>query len=131
MSIYSRHTNEVLVVAWSPDNSNIASASDDDTVQIWDTMNGNRYVDFTGHSGFVVAMAWSPDGQYIASGGVDTTVQVWKAVDGTLVFKYMGHKAELEGVTWFPTASMSHPQVTIRQCNCGKCRKRHFSIFPK
>ena len=78
--IYTNHTGGIVALAWSPlDGITIASASLDDTTQIWDSSTQRLY--FT-HSGSVSKMAWSPDGQYIATGGVDNHVWVWRATSG-------------------------------------------------
>lgn len=74
------HANIIRAVAWSPDGQNIASASDDATVQVWDVATGRRIFTYLNHDSEVFAVAWSPDGQHIASGGWDHIVQVWDAV---------------------------------------------------
>ena len=61
----------------------MASASplvlEDDTVQVWDAVDGGQVYTYRGHSSCVNAVAWSPDGKRIASGSGDDTVQVWEA----------------------------------------------------
>ncbi len=37
---YTGHSDAVLAVAWSPDGQRIASASQDNTVQVWDAPGG-------------------------------------------------------------------------------------------
>src|SRR5947209_16869951 len=77
---YTGHTAPVFSVAWSPDGKHIASASYDDTAQVWDATKGeNPLITYQGHTGLVAVVAWSPNGKRIASGGYDKTVQVWDA----------------------------------------------------
>src|SRR5215831_18075077 len=76
---YHGHTRKVNGVAWSPDGRRIASASDDGTVQVWDTFTGGHLLTYHGHTGRMLAVVWTLDRTYIASGGDDTTVQVWDA----------------------------------------------------
>ena len=66
-------------VAWSPDGQRIASGSFDQTVQVWDAVDGGQVFAYREHSIAVEAVAWSPDGRRIASGSWDKTVQVWGA----------------------------------------------------
>jgi WD40 repeat protein len=77
---YSKHTDSVRSIAWSPDGQKIASASDDGTVRIWNASTGSDIFTYTKHNGKAVfSVAWSPDGKYLASGGDDNTVQIWAA----------------------------------------------------
>ena len=77
---YHGHTASVNAVAWSPDGKRIASGSTDNTVQVWDAIDGRHVFTYKGHTNPVGAVAWSPDGKRIASGGNDHTVQVWQVL---------------------------------------------------
>jgi serine/threonine protein kinase len=115
------HANIIRAVAWSPDGQNMASASDDATVRVWDVSTGRRIFTYLNHGGEVFAVAWSPDGQHIASGGWDHTVQVWDAVHNTRGiasmlqwlkslasfvgirgFTYRSHTSQVYTVAWSP-----------------------------
>ena len=115
------HTNIVRAMAWSPDGQNIASASDDATVRVWDVTTGRRIFTYLSHDSEVFAVAWSHDGQHIASGGCDHTVRVWDAVHnargvasmvrrlkslaslvGAGGFTYYSHTGQVYAVAWSP-----------------------------
>ena len=101
--VYRGHSDRVLSVAWSPDGKYIASSSYDQTVQVWDAVDGSHVFTYKGEApSSADTVAWSPDGKYIASGSWDGTVQVWDAVDGNHVFTYRGHPSFVEAVAWSP-----------------------------
>ncbi len=76
---YAGHSESVRDVAWSPDSSRLATASNDHTVHIWDSLSGAHIYTYGGHAKWVTSLAWSPDGTRIASASNDMTVQIWQA----------------------------------------------------
>ncbi len=82
------HQDTVNAVAWSPDSTRIASASDDQTVQVWDALTGNNRIIYGGHTAKVTTVAWSPDGTRVASGDLKGSVQIWNPTNGSLYLTY-------------------------------------------
>ena len=76
---YAGHSESVRDIAWSPDSSRLATASNDHTVHIWDAMSGAHIYTYGGHTKWATSLAWSPDGTRIASASNDMTVQIWQA----------------------------------------------------
>jgi WD40 repeat protein len=60
----------------------LASASDDNTIRLWDATTGAWNQTLNGHNGPVSAVAFSPDGQTLASASWDDTVRLWDATTG-------------------------------------------------
>ncbi|KAJ5419433.1 uncharacterized protein N7487_002983 [Penicillium crustosum] len=73
------HRSPVSSIAWSPDGSQLASASVDNTVKIWDPATGQCASTLEGHGNSVRSIAWSPDGSgsRLASASDDSTVRIW------------------------------------------------------
>lgn len=102
--IYKEHTNWLHGVAWSPDSTQIASASADATVQLWETTTGKAHHFFYGHKEAVWSAAWSPNGIYIASGARDKTAQVWEATTGRRQL-LLSRGNDVLGIAWSPDST--------------------------
>ena len=76
------HSNRVWSVAFSHDSTRLASASDENTVKIWDAGNGECLQTLEGHSNGVNSVAFSHDSTRLASASLDNTVKIWDASSG-------------------------------------------------
>ncbi len=102
VSTYWGHAQAVDALAWSPDNQQIASASNDTTVQIWRATTGKQVFTYHGHTRRVNTLSWTATNNaqsLIASGSDDRTVQVWNAQTGQLSFTHF-HAQAVTAVIW-------------------------------
>ena len=64
---YQGHSDYVDTVAWSPDSQRIASGGFDNTVQVWNALDGSDAYIFRRHTDAIEIVAWSPEGKRLAS----------------------------------------------------------------
>ena len=66
----------VRALAYSADNTQLASAGDNNLVRNWTSDNGTAVETFDGHKGSALAAVFLPDGSLLSSGG-DNAVILW------------------------------------------------------
>ncbi|MCX7419998.1 MAG: serine/threonine protein kinase [Planctomycetia bacterium] len=94
------HTGKVKSVAYSPNGKRLASASEDQTIKVWDAVNGKELLTLRGHSGRVNAVTFSPDGQRLASASLDRTVKLWDSESGREILTLKGHTAPVTNASF-------------------------------
>lgn len=72
------HTNAVLDIKWSQDDSKLFSCSADKTVSIWDIYEAKRIKKLKGHDSFVTSLDATKRGpELVVSGGEDSQMIIW------------------------------------------------------
>jgi WD40 repeat protein len=99
---FEGHTRDVWAVALHPQGTLIASASDDETIRIWNVAKGRAERILVGHTNGVRAVAFSADGTRLVSGSVDRTVRVWDVATGKELQRLEGHGGSVKAVAFHP-----------------------------
>ena len=77
-------------MAVTPDGRRAISASDDQTLRVWDLDTGKTVRTLQGHSSWVHAVAVTPDGRRAISASDDQTLRVWDLDTGKTVATFTG-----------------------------------------
>jgi WD40 repeat protein len=101
------HNGAVQDVAYSPNGQILASASDDNSIILWDANTLERIgLPFYGHQAGVTGIEFSSNGQNIASSSRDGTVIIWDIASGQIVRQLTGHANWVLGVAYSPNGNL-------------------------
>ncbi|KAL5611691.1 uncharacterized protein BROUX77_001847 [Berkeleyomyces rouxiae] len=98
--------SQVNSVAYSPDGTIMASASDDCKIRLWRSVDGVCVQELKGHKVSTNSVVFSPDGTLIASASGDYTTRIWRIDDGTCVHELKGHKTWVNSVAFSPDGAL-------------------------
>ncbi len=90
----------IYAYAFGPDGNRILSASDDNSLRLWDVETGRCLRVFEGHTGDVWSVAWSADERRALSGAGDKTVRLWDVETGRCLHVFEGHTDWVRRVAW-------------------------------
>lgn len=99
------HNGWTKTVDVSPDGSQAASGSVDETIRLWDLSTGRECGKFEGHEDAVNCVVFSPSGNQILSGSSDKTVRLWDIDSGNEIRKFIGHTNLVTCVAFAPVGS--------------------------
>jgi WD40 repeat protein/predicted Ser/Thr protein kinase len=98
-----RHSHRIGAMAFSPDGTQLASASDDFTARVWDTATGKQTAELKGHTSRVLGVAFRPDGERVVTTSSDGTVRQWNPRTGQEVAPpYERHTGEVLVAVYSP-----------------------------
>lgn len=100
------HEEGVTSLAFGPKGNWIASASEDETIKIWEVAKGKELHTLSSHSDTVASVAFSPDGDLLASGSWDRQIKLWDVRAGVEVRSLSNHWHYVTSVAFGPDGLM-------------------------
>jgi hypothetical protein len=100
LAVLRGHEDVVFSISWRPDGNQLASASFDKTIRIWDMESLKWERTFTGHSDVVYTVAYSPDGKKLASASKDRTARLIDPATGKALLTFSGMEQDVLAVAW-------------------------------
>jgi len=109
-----KHESAITAVAFTPDGSQIATASFDGSVRLWDAATGALiHLPFIEHDGRVLCAAFSPDGRTLATGGADRQILLYDVVTGQQIGEPLfGHDNWVRHLRFDPTGNVLYSGAT-------------------
>jgi WD40 repeat protein len=92
------HTNYVTAIAITPDGQTVISASNDNTLKVWDLTTNTLRHTLKGHTDRVLAIAMTPDAHFAVSGSKDKTLKLWDVANGIEIKTLIGHTSFVNSV---------------------------------
>ena len=89
-------------VAFSPDGTRLATASDDKTAKVWDVASGREVLTLAGHTNGSLAWPSAPMARAWPRPVGDKTAKVWDVSSGREVLTLAGHTDAVNGVAFSP-----------------------------
>ncbi len=110
LSGHATHTDDragreplaVWGLSFHPGGKQLASASSDRTVKLWDLETGQELRTFREHGARVLSVAYSPDGARIASADSAGTILLWDPATGQVLRRFQGEGSGVLSMAFHP-----------------------------
>ena len=126
------HSGRVNSVAFSHDDNHLASASDDQTIKIWDTASGKCLRTLKGHGESVYLVAFSHDDKHLASASDDRTIKIWDTASGKCL-QTLDISTTVYNISFDTTDQYLHTEIgrIILDISLASCAALSRTAYPK
>lgn len=111
------HDKDINCVAIAPNDSIVASASQDKAIRLWSTADLSAIANLKGHKRGVWKICFSNVDKCLASCSSDRTLKLWSVVDFTCLHTFEGHTASVLAVKF-----INHGQQLMSSSSDGLIR---------
>jgi len=94
------HADNVNSAVYSPDETNVLSASNDCTIKEWDRKTGRCLRTFVGHTHNVNSAVYSADGKLVISASFGGTVKEWDRKTGKCLRTFDGYERDVRSILY-------------------------------
>ncbi len=101
------HSEHLITMTLSIDESLVISASQDKTIKVWDVATGHELRTLEGHNDWVTGVALSADNCLLISTSKDHTVKLWDATIGRELCTLVGNSGPVEFALVSPSVALS------------------------
>lgn len=116
---WKAHDKDINSVAISPNDSLVASGSQDKKVKIWDLHTGELKAVCAGHKRGVWCVKMSPVDKVVASSSADGTVKVWSVTNGACLKTMEGHDGSVLKLAFVCSGMQVRSRTRVRvACGC-------------
>ncbi|OQW92136.1 MAG: hypothetical protein BWK78_02590, partial [Thiotrichaceae bacterium IS1] len=100
------HDGSVYHAAFSPDGTQVVTASEDNTARLWEVHSGRLLQNLVGHEAEVTYATFSPDGTQVVTASEDKTARLWEVHSGRLLQTLVGHEREITHAVFSPNGQL-------------------------
>jgi WD40 repeat protein len=102
---WQAHSSTVAALAFSPDESTLATGCFDGSVKLWELERGTLLWT-SWQTNNIQRLAFAPDGRTLASSGAKADIQILDAKSGTHLRTLSGHRGPVYALAWSPDGSL-------------------------
>lgn len=122
------HRSNVTRVLFHPVYTLLVSASEDNTIKVWDYETGDHEKTLKGHTNSVQDIAFDSHGKLLVSSSADLTIKIWDFHSYECIRTLHGHDHNVSSVSFMPTGdqivSCSRDKtIKIWEVSTGYCIK--------
>lgn len=121
LNLKQAHTDTVFGVRFRPDGKQLASASADKFLKLWEVPSGKFIKAFEGHTNAVLDVGWRADGKLLVSAGADQVLKTWDVDSGEQVRTIGGHGRQITRLAMLT----ARPEVVT---SCGDAWVRLWNV---
>jgi len=94
-TVIAHERNEIHSLAHNCSGAMVLTGSDDRTIKLWDTRNGNKLAALEGAVKGVMSVAFSDDGKHVVGASNDFALRIWSLSTSRVLYALNGHQNKI------------------------------------